>query len=127
MAIEYSKTRETFGAPLATRQAIQWMLVDNEIDIRACRWLIWEAAWQFDNNEDFRQAASVAKIHSAETLGKVVDRSIQIHGGMGVTEWLPLERWYREARIRRIGEGPTEVQKMVIAREIINPGGTPRS
>ena len=127
MAIEYSKTRETFGAPLATRQAIQWMLVDNEIEIRACRWLIWEAAWQFDNNEDFRQAASVAKIHSAETLGKVVDRSIQIHGGMGVTEWLPLERWYREARIRRIGEGPTEVQKMVIAREIINPGGTPRA
>ncbi|MCL0055731.1 acyl-CoA dehydrogenase family protein [Dehalococcoidia bacterium] len=123
MAVEYSKTRETFGAPLSTRQAIQWMLVDSEIEIRACRWLIWEAAWQFDNGEDFRQAASVAKLHSADTLGKVVDRSIQIHGGMGVTEWLPLERWYREARIRRIGEGPTEVQKMLIAREILNPGG----
>ena len=125
MAVEYSKTRETFGAPLATRQAIQWMLVDSEVEIRACRWLIWEAAWQYDAGEDFRQAASIAKLYSAEILGNVVDRAVQIHGGYGVTEWLPLERWYREARIRRIGEGPTEVQRMVIAREILNPGGPP--
>ncbi len=123
LAVEYSKTRETFGAPLASRQAIQWMLVDSEIEIRACRWLIWDAAWKHDAGEDFRQAASVAKVYSADILGNVVDRSIQVHGGYGVTEWLPLERWYREARIRRIGEGPQEVQKMVIAREILNPGG----
>ncbi len=126
LAVEYSKTRETFGAPLATRQAVQWMLVESEVEIRACRWLIWEAAWQYDAGEDFRQAASIAKVYSADILGKVVDRSIQIHGGYGVTKWLPLERWYREARIRRIGEGPTEVQKMVIAREILNPGGPSR-
>ena len=125
MAVEYSKARETFGAPIATRQAIQWMLVDSEVEIRACRWLIWEAAWQYDAGEDFRQAASIAKLHSAEILGNVVDRAIQIHGGYGVSQWLPLERWYREARIRRIGEGPTEVQRMVIAREILNPGGPP--
>jgi acyl-CoA dehydrogenase len=125
MAVEYSKTRETFGAPLATRQAIQWMLVDSEVEIRACRWLVWEAAWQYDAGEDFRQAASIAKVYSAEVLGKVVDRAIQVHGGYGVSKWLPLERWYREARIRRIGEGPTEVQRMVIAREILNPGGRP--
>ncbi len=125
MAVEYSKTRETFGAPLATRQAIQWMLVDSEVEIRACRWLVWEAAWQCDAGEDFRQAASIAKVYSADILGKVVDRAIQVHGGYGVSKWLPLERWYREARIRRIGEGPTEVQRMVIAREILNPGGRP--
>ncbi|MDP6451924.1 MAG: acyl-CoA dehydrogenase family protein [SAR202 cluster bacterium] len=125
MAVEYSKTRETFGAPIATRQAVQWMLVDNEVEIRACRWLIWEAAWQYDAGEDFRQAASIAKVYSADILGKVVDRAIQVHGGYGVTKALPLERWYREARVRRIGEGPTEVQKMVIAREILNPGGPP--
>mgnify|MGYP002525266996 CR=1 FL=1 len=122
-SISYAKTREAFGGVIGDLQAIQWMLVDSEIEIRACRWLVWEAAWQFDNGDDFRQAASVAKIHSAETLGNVVDRAIQVHGGMGVTEWLPLERWYREARIRKIGEGPTEVQKMVIARELLNPGG----
>jgi len=123
MAVEYPKTRETFGAPLATRQAIQWMLVDSEIEIRACRWLLWEAAWKYDAGEDFRQEASIAKLYSSEVLGHVVDRSIQIHGGYGVSKWLPFERWYREARIRRIGEGPTEVQRMVIAREILNPGG----
>ena len=123
MALEYSKTRETFGAPLASRQAIQWMLVDSEIEIRACRWLIWEAAWRYDAGEDFRQAGSIAKVQSAEVLGRVVDRSIQIHGGYGVSKWLPLERWYREARIRRIGEGPSEVQRIVIAREMLNPGG----
>ena len=123
MAVEYSKTRETFGAPLASRQAIQWMLVDSEVEIRACRWLIWEAAWKFDAGEDYRQEASIAKLYSAEALGRVVDRSIQIHGGYGVSRWLPLERWYREARIRRLGEGPSEIQRIVIAREMLNPGG----
>ena len=125
MAVEYSKTRETFGVPLASRQAIQWMLVDSEIEIRACRWLIWEAAWKYDAGEDFRQEGSIAKLYSSEILGQVVDRSIQIHGGYGVSKWLPLERWYREARIRRVGEGPSEVQRIVIAREILNPGGRP--
>ena len=125
MAVEYCKTRETFGAPLASRQAIQWMLVDSEIEIRACRWLVWDAAWQYDAGEDFRQAGSIAKVHSAEILGSVVDRSMQIHGGYGVSRLLPLERWYREARIRRIGEGPSEIQRIVVAREILNPGGRP--
>ncbi|MFQ5873786.1 MAG: acyl-CoA dehydrogenase family protein [Dehalococcoidia bacterium] len=125
MAVEYSKTRETFGAPLATRQAVQWMLVDSEVEIRTCRWLVWEAAWKYDRGEDFRQEASIAKLYSAEVLGRVVDRSIQVHGGYGVTKEMPLERWYREARIRRIGEGTSEVQRIVIAREILNPGGRP--
>lgn len=123
MAVEYPKTRETFGAPLSTRQAIQWMLVDSEIEIRACRWLVWEAAWKYDSGASFGQEASIAKVYSSEVLGRVVDRAIQIHGGYGVSKWMPFERWYREARIRRIGEGPTEVQRMVIAREILTPGG----
>ncbi len=123
MAVDYSKTRETFGAPLSTRQAIQWMLVDSEVEIRACRWLVWDAAWKFDAGEDYRQAAAIAKLYSSEVLSHAVDRSIQIHGGYGVSKELPLERWYREARIRRVGEGPSEVQRMIIAREILNPGG----
>ena len=123
MAVAYSKTRETFGAPLSTRQAIQWMLVDSEVEIRTCRWLTWEAAWKYDAGEDFRQEASIAKLHSAEVLARVVDRSLQIHGGYGVTQEMPFERWYREARVRRIGEGAQEVNKILIAREILNPGG----
>ena len=102
------------------------MLVDSEVEIRTCRWLTWEAAWKYDAGEDFRQEASIAKLHSAEVLARVVDRSLQIHGGYGVTQEMPFERWYREARVRRIGEGAQEVNKILIAREILNPGGVRR-
>ena len=119
MAVEYSKIRETFGAPLASRQAIQWMLVDNEIDIKTATWLTLEAADRAQRDEPYRKEAAMAKIVASEAGGRVVDRCIQIHGGYGVTKDLPFERWYREMRIRRIGEGPTEVQKHIIAREIL--------
>ena len=119
MAVEYSKIRETFGAPLASRQAIQWMLVDNEIDIKTATWLTLEAADRAQRGEPYRKEAAMAKIVASEAGGRVVDRCIQIHGGYGVTKDLPFERWYREMRIRRIGEGPTEVQKHIIAREIL--------
>ena len=119
MAIEYSKIRETFGQLLAARQGIQWMLVDNEMDIRSSWLLVMEAAAKADRGESFRTEAAVAKIAATEAAGRVVDRCIQIHGGLGVSKDLPLERWYRELRIRRIGEGPTEVQKMIIARDML--------
>jgi acyl-CoA dehydrogenase len=119
MAIAHAKRRETFGVPLSERQAIQWMLADAEIEIRAARWLVWEGAWKADRGEDFRVVASIAKLYSSEVLGRVVDAAVQIHGGYGVAKELPLERWYREARIRRIGEGPSEVHRMVVARALL--------
>ncbi|PCI50431.1 MAG: cyclohexanecarboxyl-CoA dehydrogenase [Moraxellaceae bacterium] len=119
MAIEYSKIRETFGGVLASRQAIQWMIVDNEIDIRTSRHICLEAAQKADRGEDFRTEAAMAKLLGSEAGGRVVDRAMQIHGGYGMTKDLPLERWYREMRIRRIGEGPSEVQRLVMARNII--------
>ena len=119
MAIEWAKERETFGEKLAEKQSIQWMLVDNEIDIRHARWCILEAAQRADRNERFRTEAAMAKLVASEASGRVVDRAIQIHGGVGVTKDLPLERWYRELRIRRIGEGPSEVQRLIMAREIL--------
>ncbi|MBI2917563.1 MAG: acyl-CoA/acyl-ACP dehydrogenase [Chloroflexi bacterium] len=119
MAIHHAKERVTFGQPLAQRQAIQWMLADSEMEVRAARWLTWEGAWKADRGEDYRQEASIAKVFSSEVLGRVVDRSIQIHGGYGVSKALPLERWYREARVRRLGEGPSEVHRMVIARNLL--------
>ena len=124
MAIEYSKIRETFGAPLSSRQGIQWMLVENEIDIRTARLLVLDAASKADRGEPFRTESAIAKLVCSENGFKVVDRSMQIHGGLGVAKDLPLERWFREMRIRRIGEGPSEVQKHVIARDII--GGSLR-
>lgn len=119
MAVEYSKIRETFGAPLSTRQGIQWMLVENEIDIRQARWLVLDGAAKADRGEPFRTESAIAKLVASEAAGRVVDRSMQIHGGLGVAKDLPLERWYRELRIRRVGEGPSEVQKHVIARDLL--------
>ena len=119
LALEYSKVRETFGAPLSSRQSIQWMLVDNEIDIQQARWATLEAASLADRGEPFRKQAAMAKLIASEGASRVVDRSMQIHGGYGVTKDFPFERWYREMRIRRIGEGPSEVQRHIIARDIL--------
>jgi len=122
MAIEYAKIRETFGAPLSHRQGIQWMLVEIEIDLRQAKWMVLDAAAKADRGEPFRTESAIAKLVASEASGRVVDRSMQIHGGLGVAKDLPLERWYRELRIRRIGEGPSEVQKHVIARDILGAG-----
>lgn len=122
MAVEYAKIRETFGAPLSSRQGIQWMLVENEIDLRTARLFVLDAASKADRGESYRMESALAKLIASEACGRVVDRSMQIHGGLGVAKDLPLERWYRELRIRRIGEGPSEVQKHVIAREIFGSG-----
>jgi acyl-CoA dehydrogenase len=119
MAISWAKSRETFGAPLASRQAIQWMVVDNEIDIRQARAAVLEAAAAADAEKPFRMDAAIAKLVATEGAGRVVDRVMQIHGGAGMTKDLPLERWYRELRIRRIGEGPSEIQRMIVARELL--------
>ncbi len=120
LAIAYAQQRETFGAPLATRQAIQWMIVDNEIDIRTGRLLYLQAASKAEAGEPFRFEAAMAKLVGTEGAGRVVDRAIQVHGGIGVTKDLPLERWYREMRIRRIGEGPSEVQRVIMARDLLS-------
>jgi alkylation response protein AidB-like acyl-CoA dehydrogenase len=119
LALEYAGQRETFGALLSSRQSIQWMLVDNEIDIKTSTWLTLEAAAKADRGEPFRKEAAMAKLVASEAGSRVVDRSMQIFGGYGVTKDFPFERWYREMRIRRIGEGPSEVQRHVIARDLL--------
>jgi acyl-CoA dehydrogenase len=119
MAVAYVPQRETFGAPLSSRQAIQWMLVDNEIDIENARWLTLVAADRAERGEDFRKQAAMAKLVATEGASRVVDRCMQMFGGYGVTKDFPFERWYREMRIRRIGEGPSEVQRHIIARDIL--------
>ena len=119
LALEYAPQRQTFGAPLSSRQAIQWMLVDNEIDIRQARWLTLEAAARAQRGDPFRKEAAMAKLVATEAGSRVVDRCMQIFGGYGVTKDFPFERWYREMRIRRIGEGPNEVQRHIIARDLL--------
>ena len=119
MALDYAKQRETFGAKLSSRQAIQWMLVDNEIDLRQATLMCLAAAAKCDQNVPFRMEAGLAKLVASEAAGRVVDRSMQIFGGYGMTKDFPFERWYRELRIRRVGEGPNEVQRHVVARDLL--------
>jgi alkylation response protein AidB-like acyl-CoA dehydrogenase len=119
MAIEQAKTRVTFGEPIANRQAIQWMIADSAVEIEALRWLVLHAAWQVDNGLDSRQAQSMAKLYGGVKANEIVDRVLQIHGGMGYTRALPVERWYRELRLLRIYEGTDEIQRRTIARNLI--------
>lgn len=119
LAIEWARQRYTFGSVLADKQAIQWMIADSEIELRAARLLVLQAAWRGDLGYDIKVDASIAKVYATEVAGRVVDRCIQIFGGLGVAKEMPLERWYRELRIKRIGEGPSEVHRMVVARTLL--------
>lgn len=119
MAIEYAKERETFGRPLADRQAIQWQIADSAVEIEAAKWLVLNAAFTLDQGEDNRYLASMAKLYGANIGNRVVDRVMQIHGGMGYTRELPIERWYREARLWRIYDGTDEIQRMIISRSLL--------
>jgi acyl-CoA dehydrogenase len=119
MAMEHAHNRVTFGQPIAQRQAIQWMVADSAVDIEALRWLVLVAAWQVDHGMDSRQAQSVAKLFGGVKANEIVDRVMQIHGGMGYTRELPVERWYRELRLLRIYEGTDEIQRRTIARNLL--------
>jgi acyl-CoA dehydrogenase len=119
LAIKWAKERKTFGGPLAEKQAVQWMIADSEIELRAARLLVYQAAWNADLGYDIKVDASVAKVYGTETAGRVVDRCIQILGALGVAQDMPFERWYRELRIKRIGEGPSEVHRLVVSRNLL--------
>ena len=120
IAIDWARERTTFGSRLADKQAVQWMIADSEMELRAARLLTWQAAWIADSGRgDLKVATSIAKVMATEAAGRVVDRAIQVMGGLGVSCELPLERWYRELRIKRIGEGPSEVHRMVLARQLL--------
>jgi (R)-benzylsuccinyl-CoA dehydrogenase len=120
MMIDYSKQRETFGKPLADRQAVQWWIADSAMDIHATRLMIHQACWKVDQGvTDVRKEAAMTKVYATEMLTKVADRCIQLHGGYGLTKDLPIEFIYRLVRIFRIVEGPSEVHRWLIARELI--------
>ncbi|CRK58326.1 Butyryl-CoA dehydrogenase [Alloactinosynnema sp. L-07] len=119
MAIEQANTRVTFGKPIAEYQAIQWMIADSAVEIEALRWLVLHAAWLVDSGADSRHAQSVAKLFGGVKANEIVDRVLQVHGGMGYTRELPVERWYRELRLLRIYEGTDEIQRRTIARNLL--------
>ncbi|MFF4767307.1 acyl-CoA dehydrogenase family protein [Streptomyces sp. NPDC001255] len=118
MTVQWAKDREVFGGRLADKQGVQWMLVDSEIELRAARLLMYQAAWNADLGKDVKVDASIAKMTGTETACRVLDRCVQVHGALGMATELPLERWFRDVRVKRLGEGATEVQRVVVARSL---------
>jgi alkylation response protein AidB-like acyl-CoA dehydrogenase len=124
VAIQYAQQRVTFGKPIITRQAIRFMIAENAADIEAARSLILHAARRWEQgSSDAEALASMAKLTAVEVLTRVTDKALQIHGGSGYWQPNTIERIYRDARAQRFEEGTNEVQKAVIAREILGGRG----
>ncbi len=119
MSVAHAKQRVTFGKPLAERQAIQWMLADSEVELQTARAFAYETLRRVMAGEDTGSAASICKLACSEMVGRVADRAVQIHGGMGLVRGFPVERFYRDIRHYRVGEGASEVQRMLIARDLL--------
>ena len=126
MACGWVRNRPARGGVLADKQAIQWMVADSEVELRAARLLTYEAAAKVDAGAPGKVDASACKLYATEAAWRVVDRAIQMFGGMGLAQDMPLERWLRELRLKRIGEGPSEVHRVVVARDKLRStdGGT---
>jgi alkylation response protein AidB-like acyl-CoA dehydrogenase len=118
-AINYSKEREQFGTTLSKFQGIRWMIADMAVQVEAARLLTFNAAAMKDNKERFTSEASMAKLFASETANKVAYQALQIHGGYGYSKEYPVERYYRDARVTTIYEGTSEIQRIVIANNII--------
>jgi alkylation response protein AidB-like acyl-CoA dehydrogenase len=118
-ALAYAKERKQFGQAIADFQGIQWMLADSRTELDAARLLLWRAATLADRGEPFTVEASIAKLFASEAASNVCDRALQIHGGYGYMKTFPIERYVRDVRLCRIGEGTSEVQRRVIARALI--------
>jgi len=125
-SIAYAKERIQFGRPIATLQAIQWMIADMATEIDAARLLVYRAACLKDKGLRYGLEASMAKLFAAETATRVAGKAIQIHGGYGFTESYPVERAYRDAKITEIYEGTSEVQRMTIAGNCLRKRNTAR-
>lgn len=118
-AIAYAKARNAFGTAIANHQAVQWMLADSDTDIQAARLLVFKAAWLKDLGRPFTKEAAQAKLFATEMAERVCYRAIQIHGGYGYSREYPVERIYRDNRLMEIGEGTSEIQRLVIARRLL--------
>jgi alkylation response protein AidB-like acyl-CoA dehydrogenase len=118
-AVRYAKERTAFGQPIAAYQAVQWMLADAAVEIEAARLLVYRAAWLRDQGLPYTQDAAMAKLFASEMAERVTRNAIQIHGGYGYSREFPVERLYRDARLMTIGEGTSEIHRLVIARHIL--------
>jgi acyl-CoA dehydrogenase len=120
MSIDFAKQRSTFGKPLSERQAIQWMLADSAVEVEHARAYAYNTLRDVAAGRAIGTAASMCKLYCSEMVGRVADRAVQVHGGAGLVRGdVPVERFYRDVRHYRIGEGASEVQRMLIARDLL--------
>ena len=122
LSMDFAKKRKQFGKPIAEFQAVQWMLSEMAAEIYAMESMTYRAAWMCDSNIRFSKESAICKMCCSEALDRIVDKAMQIHGGLGYMADYPIERFYRDARINRIFEGTNEIQRMVIAESLIKGG-----
>jgi acyl-CoA dehydrogenase len=119
MAVEFANHRQTFGQPLARRQAIQWMIADSAMEIYQCKLMILHAAFKIDRGDDFRTEVSMAKHFVANSLNRIIDRALQVHGALGYSTDTPLANMMQHARWARFADGADEIHQMRIAENTI--------
>ncbi|MBI4430896.1 MAG: acyl-CoA dehydrogenase family protein [Candidatus Omnitrophica bacterium] len=122
LSLNHAKQRVQFGKPIAEQQAIQWMIADMAAEIFAMESMVYRSAWAHDQGMRITREAAIVKMYCSEALDRIVDRGVQIHGGMGFIRECDIERAYRDARINRIFEGTNEIQRLVIARDVLTKG-----
>lgn len=122
LMVGYANDRRQFNTRIGDFQMVQQMIADSVIEINAARWMVYHAAWMLDQGLDAREQIAMVKVLAAETLGRVVDRAVQVFGGMGFCKELPIERYYRDARIYRIFDGTSEIHRGVIAKSALRKG-----
>jgi acyl-CoA dehydrogenase len=122
-AISYAAERQQFGQQIGKFQGVSFKLADMAMELKAAELLTWEAAWRFDEGSVTEADMSMAKLKASEVLAMVSDEAIQIHGGMGLMDDLPLERIWRDARVERIWEGTSEIQRHIISRQLLRAVG----
>lgn len=122
LSTNYANERVAFGKPISGHQAIQWMLADSATEIYAMESMIYRTAWMCDEGQRFTRQSAMTKLFASEALDRIVDRAVQIYGGMGYSAEYPVEKLYRDARVTRIYEGTNEIQRIVVARDVIKNG-----
>jgi alkylation response protein AidB-like acyl-CoA dehydrogenase len=118
-SVEYAKTRQQFGRPIADFQGLQWILADMATQIETARLHVYSAAQMKDAGAPFKKESAMAKLVASEVAMWVTTKAIQVHGGIGYMKDLPVERYFRDAKLLEIGEGTSEIQRTVIAREVL--------
>ena len=119
IAVDWAQKRVTWGKPIAARQAIQFMLADSRVELEAARLLVYRAAWKADQGLDHAQDDYIAKLYATEMSQRVTDRALQILGGVGYATETPVQSFYRQVRLWRIGHGTSEIHRWMIARDML--------